>query len=482
MMNAQHAAGIAAIVCLASISATTAVAASAPDVVPQKQSLVIPVGLAADRSAGASPAQCVVNCGPVAPVSAVAFSPDGKTLAAAGYRETLLWDLENARLARRLGAGQMSGSGHSIAFSKDGSVLAVGEGAPRQSGAVRVFDVRTGQLTRSLQEPRDVVYGLALSPDGKLIAAGSADGSVYVWGLPDGKLLTTIKEHGDWVLGVSFSPDGKLLATGGADRTVQVWEVGTWKSINKLPQPETVHGVSFSPDGELLAAAVGGPDAAAVRVRKAADDPETKVPGPRKAAAAVQARQTRVLDTGGGMPLAVEWAPDGRWVYAACSDNTVKVFNASGSLLAALAGHSDWVYSVALTPDGAKLASGSADGTVRLWTAPDGRPLATLAQLGWRTDEWLIVTPQGHLVTSTASAIEWRAAGPTTRPQQLAPRLPNPERVKDALAGKKPGPTPTAPPATTPRRRDRPDQPSPRAATRATSTTRPVATPRRVNP
>ena len=109
--------------------------------------------------------------------------------------------------------------------------------------------------------------------------------------------------------------------------------------------------------------------------------------------------------------------------------------------MANLAGHADWVYRVAVSPDGTKLASASADGTVKLWNLAENRLLATLVQLAPRTDEWLISTPPGYLAASPG-AVQWKTAKLNTPPDKLAAILQNPELVKQSLAGAK-----TAPPA-----------------------------------
>jgi len=394
-----------------------------PAIAPRKQPLVIPI-VAAPPGQAAPSVDCVVALGPVAPVSAVAFSPDGKTLATAGYQEVLLWDLANAKLLKRIGAGQMSDSARAMAFSKDGRLLAVAEGVPNGPGAVRLFDKDSGQVALSFQEPKEVVYALAFHPEGKLLAAGGGDAAVYVWNLDEKKLVATLKEQGDWVLGVSFSANGKFLAAASADKTAQVWEVGTWKPLTKMQQTEAVCGSAFSPDGELVALAVGGPDDRAVRIRRRDNGQEV-----------------RVLDFAAAVPLDVLWVPQGNKIYVPSSDKTVKVFDGGNfNLVANLSGHRDWVYRVALTPDGTKLASASADGTVRLWSMADGRLLATLLQLTPRTDEWLIVAAQGYVAASAPGALQWRTANVKTPADKLPALIHRPELVREALAGNKVAP------------------------------------------
>ena len=423
-----------------------------PVIVRKDARLTIPVV----PNPGAPPlAECVATVGPLVPVTAVAFSPDGKLLAAAGYQEVVLWDLAEAKLLKRVGAGQLSGSVHALAFSKDGRSLAAGDGAPCHSGSVKIFDVQTGQQTAAFQDPKDVVYALALSPDGKLLAAGGADGLAYVWSLADQQLVTAIQEHGDWVDAVGFSPDGKLLATASSDRSVRVWEVGTWKSLNKFQQPDAVQAAAFSPDGQLLAWAVAGAQERMVRWRQPVEEPEEK----DKAAAAKKPPRTipqiRTLDTAGGMPLDLIWgsvrqgSQQQARLYVACADKTVKVFNSSGGLMASLTGHGDWVYCIAASADGSKFASGSADGTVKLWTGADNRPLATLVQLACGKEDWLILTAQGFFATSTPDSLKWEPKATGSQPppsaEDFVAKYQNPEAVRNLLAGK-PAIPPPAPP------------------------------------
>jgi WD40 repeat protein len=421
-MNIQRVFGAAAVACLWLFSSLHAPsAARSAEATPQKQSLAIPVAVASPRSV-----ECVVPFGPPTSISAVAFSPDAKKLAVAGYREVLVWDLEKAALSKRLGSGQSGTQIGALAFLQDAKLLAVGEGTPHSSGAVRIFDVDSGQQTHAFEEPGDVVYCLALSPDGKLLAGGGADALAHVWSVDEKKLVATLKDHGGYVLGAGFSADGKFLATASADRTARVWDVGTWKSVVTISESQPLDGAAFSADGTLVALAVGGPDDRAVRLVRRDNG-----------------RPARTISTKPTMPLGVVWIAQGNLIFAPCSDNTVKAYNGgNGALQRTFSGHTDWVDSVALSPDGAKLASGSADGTVKLWNAADGTLLATLVQLSPRTDEWLVLTGQGYLATSTSDVLQWKTANVKTPLEQLTGLLQKPESVQQVIAGGKVEPPP----------------------------------------
>jgi len=324
---------------------------------------------------------------PGPPVTALAFHPDGKTLISGGYQQALVWDLNNAKLARRI--GPLAGQVRALAFSADGRTLAVAVGVPGRSGAVTLLDFETGAAT-TLEETKDEVLAVALSPDGRFLAAGGTDAVVRVWDLADKQPATDLKAHSDWISGLAFSPDGKLLATGSADKTVRVWDTASWKQRVQLPQTLTdvVNGVAFSPEGDLLAFAVGGLEERAVRIWRTANafvEPDPARPAQRNSLV-----QTRPLDMGACLPLAVTFLsapagtkppagqppPHSRMVVA-CADKTVKVVGIGGNVSNTLTGHSDWVYAVAASSDGLRFASGSGDGSVKVWGA-GGRLLNTL--------------------------------------------------------------------------------------------------------
>jgi WD40 repeat protein len=415
-MNIARAIGLATAVGLV-LSAP----AGAQGPAPQKQPLVFPIIVAPPGNAQAPSLDCVVAFGPPVPLSALAFSPDGNWLAVGGYQEVLLWDLANTKLAKRLGVGQIGDFVRSVAFRNNGQWLAVAEGTPYGPGSVKVFDVNSGQPTLAVQEPKDAVFAVTFSPDGKLLAAGGADHVARVWSVDENKLAGELRGHTDWVLGVSFSADGKFLVTSGADRTARVWEVGTWKPALKLDQMEPVNGAAFGPNAELVAAAVAGPTDRMIRLRRRDNG-----------------QLARAIDLGVPGPLGVLWAPAGNRLYVPLTDKTVRVYDpGNGGHLATLSGHADWVYAAALTADGGKLASASADGTVKLWHTGENRLLATLVQVAPRTEDWLIVAAPGYLVANSLAAVQWRAANLATPPDKIPAILQNAELVKKVLAGEK---------------------------------------------
>jgi WD40 repeat protein len=387
----------------------------AADVATKNRPLTIPVTVA-NRPAG--DVACQVTLGPAVPVTALAFSPTEKILAVGGYQDVLLWDLSAGKLARRIPAGGYVGA---LVFLKDGKTLVVGEGDPCRSGVVRFLDVRSGKETFRSDDLKDVVRSLALSPDGRFLAAGGAGTVGYVWNVEQKNLATTLQGHNDRVLHVSFSPDGKFLTTAGADNLAQVWHVGGWTSVAKFTESQAIRGSAFHPDGVQVLLATAGPEASGLQLRKT-DSPPYR----------------RAISIGNAVPLNVVGPTKAGRVYVPCSDQTVKVIDIrTGGVVATLSGHQDWVYSVALSADETMLASGCADATVKLWNNKDNRLLATLVQLAPGKDEWLIVAASGYFASSSPAALRWKAEKVSMRPDQVTSLLQSSDFVRKAIAGEK---------------------------------------------
>jgi WD40 repeat protein len=315
---------------------------------------------------------------PKVPVTALAFSPDNKLLASGGYKEVALWNAADGKLLRKLGG--LSGQVRALAFAKDNRTLAVASGVPGRSGTVVLLDLDTGATT-PIEQSKDEMLAVAYSADGKWLATGGTDTIVRVWNLGTQAPPLELKGHTDWISGLAFSPDGRLLASSSADRSARIWKTETWKEAFQLPVQitEPISGVAFATEGDFLAFTVGGPDERSVRVwrtQAAFTEIDSSRPNARN-----QLMQTRPMDTGACMPLAVTFVkalPHSRMVVG-CTDKTVRVMGPGGNTFATATGHTDWVYSVAASPDGSRLASGSGDGTVKIW-GPAGRLLRTLGE------------------------------------------------------------------------------------------------------
>ncbi len=259
-------------------------------------------------------------------------------------------------------SGETSSSGRNVvlavAYSPDGTTLA----SAGDDAVIRLRDLVSGRLVAQLEGHGDTVSCLAFSADGRTLASGSYDRTVKLWDVAARRLKTTLSGHTNWVFSVAFAPDGASLASGGHDKTVRIWSLVTGRETARLGgHSASVRAVAFAPDGEKGLLASGGADQLVlvwnVRTR------------------ALLGR----LEGHKGTVRAVSFAPDGATLATAGEDGEVRLWDmTSGRLRGALAGHSDMVTCLAFSPRGGILATGSLDASVKLWETRSGRERASL--------------------------------------------------------------------------------------------------------
>ena len=166
------------------------------------------------------------------PVPSIDVSPDGKTIAVAGYHEVLLFDAERKEITARLIG--LSPRINSVRYSPDGKSLAVVGGVPAVEGEVQVWDTESNELRLSLPFTYDALSGVAWSPDGSKIAFGAADNVVRAIDFKSGEQVLFQGAHEDWIQDVGFTPDGKHLVSVARDMSCKLTEVETERFVDNI--------------------------------------------------------------------------------------------------------------------------------------------------------------------------------------------------------------------------------------------------------
>jgi len=284
-------------------------------------------------------------------VVAVAFSPNGKTLASGGQDAMIvLWDTDSWKPRGKL-KGHSAGDIAAIAFSPDGAKLASAS-TSNDDCCVRLWDVAAAKAGRTLGPPWSGMWGVSWSPDGTAVACGGWGDVFRVLEVATGEDRHLIHNAAPKFLrGLSFSPKGDRIVTGGTGQT-RLWDAKTGLEIPS-EFPKTPMCPSFLYPGDAVAGwmfpsgRVVICDASTGEVRKSWRAHPKMIEG-----------------------LGV--SPDGRFIASFGDDGVTKVWSTEDySEVATLLGHQGVIYSAAFSPDGTRLATaGRDDGTIRIWDLP----------------------------------------------------------------------------------------------------------------
>jgi WD40 repeat protein len=324
--------------------------------------------------------------GPTAWINSVAFSPDGHTIFATGFKKpgtftVTFWDIASGKARQALNAPTRSVENNAT-LSPDGRTLAATNNAVYFSDnfTILLWDVATGKQLHTLSGNGLKIRDLAFTPDGRTLLSGSEDFTLRLFDVATGKQIKLIPTGDDKPGVVAITPDGKTIASGNNNspgsegqagdpmNTLQLWDATTGQITHALSsQKDWTSTVVFSPDGHTLASA--GLDYSITLWDVATGKSLLMIPGQNEAF------------------TSLAFSPDGRTLASGCDDNTIKLWNVTtGKLILLLTGHTDSVISVAFSPDGLALASGSNDNTVKLWDVASGKLLNTFGAPNPPTD------------------------------------------------------------------------------------------------
>lgn len=207
----------------------------------------------------------------------------------------------------------------------------------------------------TLEQHQDYVYDFAITGDSQTLVSVGGDKAIRIWNLKTGQLKNTLTGHSREVYTVVLSPDGKTIYTGSNDNTIRVWNLETGDMGNILTDHKSdVFSIAITPDGKTL---VSGSNDSTIKIWDL-ESGEVK----------------KTLEGHESFIYSVAVSPDSQNIVSASNDKTVKIWDLkTGELKNTLTGHQDWVKSVAISPDGKSIVSGSIDGTIKIWDLKTGK-------------------------------------------------------------------------------------------------------------
>jgi WD40 repeat protein len=322
----------------------------------------------------------------------VVFSPDGRTLTAAGFHMDKLVKIVDVQTGERLMtlAGHTEWEADATAFSPDGKLLA-STGVDKQ---ILVWELATGKLRHQIKDQPYRAAALAFSPDSATLASGGGDKQIHLWDMATGQRRGSLAGHRDWIVAIAFAPNGKTIASASCQWGFhrghnwelpqgsppeqcewRLWEVGSGKLLRKVADTGRMLSLTFAPSGTSLACGIGQ------EVRLYNLSGETAA---------------RVVTRHDATVTSIAFTPTGDAIVSASHDQTVKRTNlATGKVEWRAPGYFEQVHAVAVSDDAALLVTGSGDhrfaraklhagaphigpGAVRLWDAKTGRMLRRL--------------------------------------------------------------------------------------------------------
>ncbi|OMJ18011.1 Transcriptional repressor tup12 [Smittium culicis] len=299
-------------------------------------------------------------------VCCVKFSHDGEMLATGCNHTTQIWDVETGQIISVLIDKSVTKTEdlyiRAVCFSPDDKYLVTGA----EDNNIRVWDVQKKTIKHILKGHEQDIYSLDFSPDGKTILSGSGDKTVRLWDLELGEKLHifSIDDMGPkdaGVTSVAFSPDGRLVAAASLDKMIRIWDATSGQFLERVDgHKDSVYAVAFSPDGRFL---LSGSLDKSLKIWQL-----NSFPGP---SGRPQSRSICMTTLNGhkDFVLSVAYSPDGNWIVSGSKDRCVQFWDPrNAQTQCMLQGHKNSIISVALSPKKLLFATGSGDCRARIWS------------------------------------------------------------------------------------------------------------------
>lgn len=328
----------------------------------------------------------------------LAISPDGSFALSSEQNGRLIrWDLVDAVEVQRLaGHGDMVWD---VAFAPDGQTALSSSGAaapsvPVQDASIRVWDLATGGQIHAFALPVDVIFQVAISPDGRTALVATNEPFVRVWDLPSWQEIGRLEGHAGPVTGVEFAPDGQRALSSSADGTLILWDVPGRQVIHRLSgHGKGLWSLAISPDGRLALSDSGDSSMVLwdletgdeIRSFQRVDPlPEAGssgmgfLPDGRSAISCEHdgtliqwdiesGREVRRLGQHASLRTRIVVSPDGHLAVTSGMDGSLMVWDLErGELIRRSSGHGA-MFDLALSPDGQTVLAGSGDRTILAW-------------------------------------------------------------------------------------------------------------------
>lgn len=317
-------------------------------------------------------------------VCCVRFSQDGKYVATGCNRSAQIFDVVTGHKVCSLQDESVDQVGdlyiRSVCFSPDGKYLATGA----EDKLIRVWDIAANKIRNTFSGHEQDIYSLDFAKDGRTIASGSGDRTVRLWDIDAGQ-NTLVLSIEDGVTTVAISPDVRFVAAGSLDKSVRVWDISTGYLVERLEGPDghkdSVYSVAFAPNGKDL---VSGSLDKTIKMWELmaprGNHPNSAPKGGRciktfeghKVSRKVLTIFMQPLTSRQDFVLSVALTPDGAWVLSGSKDRGVQFWDPrTGATQLMLQGHKNSVISVAPSPsvsqNGGLFATGSGDMRARIW-------------------------------------------------------------------------------------------------------------------